>query len=77
MLNDNAEMANKVQDLIGNTIVNIRYEVMAEVVYVLDNVYSLPRNEIAEGIKVFLSLPNVENESNEVLSLALETFRWG
>ena len=74
MLNDNVEMANKVHDLIGNTIVNIRYEVMAEVVYVLDNVYSLPRNEIAEGIKVFLSLPNVKNESNEVLSLALETY---
>ena len=74
MLNDNVDMANKVRELIEKNKVTIRYEVMAEVVYVLNKVYLLPRNEIAEGIKVFLSGQNIETESEEVLSLALKTY---
>jgi len=74
MLNDNNEMADKVRVLLENTKVTVRYEVMAEVVYVLNKVYSLPPNRIADGIKVFLSLQNVETESEEVLLLALQAY---
>jgi len=73
-LNDNLEMAAKVRELIAKTKVSVRYEVLAEVVYVLGKVYSLPRNEIVSGINVFLSYPNVETEAEDALSLALKTY---
>lgn len=74
ILSDNMEMAEKVEKLILMNIVHIRYEVIAEVVYVLDKVYSLSREEIEDGIKIFLSTPNVVTESEDVLILALETY---
>ena len=74
LLKDNIEMAAKVCELLDNAEVNVRHEVIAEVVYVLDKVYLLPRNEIAEGIKIFMSLPNVETQSEELLLFALKTY---
>ena len=74
VLCDNADMADKVCDLITTSKVSARYEVIAEVVYVLNKVYSMPREEIADSIKTFLCLSNVEIESEEVLTLALETY---
>ena len=74
MLNDNSEMAEIVRELIENTKVTVRYEVAAEVVYVLSKVYLLPRAEVAEGIIAFLSIPNVETESVEIMALALKTY---
>ena len=73
-LNDNPEMADEVKDLLVSSRVFVRYEVLAEVVYVLSKVYSLPKNEIAYGIKVFLSQSNVETEAAEVLLYALKTY---
>jgi predicted nucleic-acid-binding protein len=74
LLKDNADMANKVDELLKGIKVKVRYEVVAEVVYVLGKVYKMPRNEIAEGLNIFLSLPNVETESVEVLSFALKSY---
>ena len=74
-LNDNLDMAAKVRDLISKSKIFVRYEVLAEVIYVLNKVYLLPRNEIAEGIKMFLAHPNAETETEEVISLALETYK--
>ncbi|MCL2062916.1 MAG: PIN domain-containing protein [Candidatus Cloacimonetes bacterium] len=74
ILNDNNEMAGKVRDLLDEFKVFVRYEVLAEVIYVLNKVYLLPRNEIVEGINIFLSEPNVETESSKVLTLALEKY---
>jgi len=74
ILSDNADMAKTVNDLIINNRIIIRYEVMAEVIYVLQKVYGLPRNEIKDGVSVFLSLPNVEVENEDVLLVALDTY---
>ena len=74
-LNDNLDMAVKVRDLISKSKIFVRYEVIAEVIYVLNKVYLLPRNEIAEGIKVFLSHPNAETEAEEVINLSLKTYK--
>ena len=76
MLNDNFDMAVKVRDLIEQSKILVRYEVLAEVIYVLNKVYLLPRNEIVEGIKIFFAHPNVETEAREVImSLALEAYK--
>ena len=74
MLSDNLDMATKVNEIITNNRVMARYEVVAEVVYVLEGVYSLPRNKVKDSINTFLSVPNVETESKSVLLLALETY---
>ena len=74
MLNDNIDMAKTVDDLISKNKITVRYEVMAEVVYVLEKVYALPRNEIKDGISVFFSLSNIDTENKEVVLLALETY---
>jgi len=73
MLSDNADMAAKVNEIITNNRVMVRYEVVAEVVYVLEGVYLLSREKIKDSISVFLSVPNVKTESKNVLLLALET----
>lgn len=74
ILSDNEDMAQKVCDLLNTSRVTVRYEVFAEVVYVLLKVYSIPRDEIADTVKKFAQLPNVEAEHDDVLSLALDTF---
>jgi len=74
VLYDNEDMANEVNNLILSNKVTVRYEVMAEVIYVLEKVYSMSRSEIADGIKIFLGLSNIETETEEVLRLALETY---
>ncbi|MCL1981943.1 MAG: hypothetical protein FWG53_02465 [Clostridiales bacterium] len=63
VLYDNEVMAKEVNELILSKKITVRYEVMAEVVYELEKVYSMSRNEIADGIKVFLNLTNIETES--------------
>ena len=74
LLYDNADMADKVCKLIEKNKIFIRYEVFAEVVYVLNKVYSMPRAEIAGCAEKFLRLSNVEMESEQVLFLALKTY---
>jgi len=74
ILYDNTDMADRVRDLISKNKITIRYEVMAEVIYVLEKVYSTPRSEIVESIKIFLEFPNVETETEKVLLFALETY---
>ncbi len=74
ILFDNGEMATQVDKLISNHTVIIKYEVLAEVVYVLEKIYSLPRNKIKDGIEIFLTLPNVRIESLKSAIFALETY---
>ena len=74
LLYDNTDMADKVCKLIEKNKIFIRYEVLAEVVYVLNKVYSMPKAEITSCVGKFLRLSNVEIESEEVLFLALKTY---
>ena len=74
MLSDNLDMAIKVNEIITNNRVMVRYEVIAEVVYVLEGVYSLSRSKVKDSINTFLSVPNIETESKSVLLLALEAY---
>jgi len=74
MLSDNLDMATKVNEIITNNRVMIKYEVIAEVVYVLEGVYSLSRSKVKDSINTFLCVPNVETESKSVLLFALETY---
>ena len=74
LLHDNIDMAKTVEELLVKNEVTLRYEVAAEIVYVLEKVYSLPRDKIRDGIKAFIEEPNVKTETVNVLLLALDTY---
>ncbi|MCL2107941.1 MAG: PIN domain-containing protein [Oscillospiraceae bacterium] len=75
MLNDNPEMAVKTRDLIANSKVYLRHEVLAEVVYVLNKVYMLPKTEIAASLEELLANPNIETEAKGVVAVALKAYK--
>ena len=72
LLNDNEEMAEKAEQYVNAGDAAVTTEVIAEVVYVLQGVYSLGRDEISETITAFLEL--VSCRDHEVLKLALSVF---
>ena len=74
LLNDNMEMAKTVNELLAKNEITLRYEIAAEVVYVLEKVYSLPRDKIRDGIKAFVEEPNIKTETKDVLLFALDTY---
>ena len=52
----------------------IKNEVMAEVVYVLNKTYKVPKVTVKDILKEFLSIDNVTVDSVAVSEMALETF---
>jgi predicted nucleic-acid-binding protein len=54
--------------------VYIKNEVLAEVVYVLNKTYNVPKTEVATTLKNLLESDNIEIDSKEVIFLALEMF---
>ncbi len=72
LLNDNVEMANIAEEYLESDDVTVTIEVMAEVVYVLKGVYSMPRKHISETIKGFLN--QVHCSEMEALACALDTY---
>ena len=71
LLRDNEEMAEKSKSAISYGAFLLP-EVLAEVVYVLGGVYSVPRREISEKLSAFVD--EVECDNPEVLQTALRTF---
>ena len=74
LLNDDAEMAEQAKKVISGQKVTLRHEVIAEIVYVLQKIYGLPRGEISTVLTQFISLENVETEHMDVLSEAFRVF---
>jgi len=74
ILCDNADIAEQVDELLENKVVTAKNEVLAEVVYVLNKVYKLPRAEIYTVIVQFLDLENVQAIDKAVVVKALETY---
>jgi len=74
VLKDNFEMAQRVEDLLKTNKVYVGFEVIAEVVYVLEKVYKVERNEIVNTLRVFFSHISISVESNEVLDTSLSLF---
>jgi len=60
--------------ILENDAVHLPFEVLAEVVYVLDRVYAVPRPEISASLRNLLRYPNVSTIDAEVALRALETY---
>ena len=62
ILNDNQQLAMQAKSLIENNDCFVPNEVIAEVVFVLQKVYNVPREEIKNLIKVSFNYFEVSNE---------------
>lgn len=72
LLNDNQELSAKASEIITQNKCFVKYEVIAEAVYVLSKVYDIDRHGIADAIRLFL--PNVTVENREVVLSALSSY---
>jgi len=74
LLNDNEKMATVAEAVIVHQNVFIANEVMAEVVYVLEGVYTLSRDEIATVLLALLKETNIEVIDKYMLLKGLEIY---
>ena len=70
LLKDDEEMSQKAKEIIDNGAFTLP-EVIAEVVYVLKGVYSVPRSEIADTLIQVLGVVGIENKDVVTTALAL------
>lgn len=73
LLNDNDEMAEKAERYLQTEEVSVTIEVIAEVVYVLNGVYSMEREKISDTIQDFLRLVNCRDL--DALTVGLKTYK--
>jgi predicted nucleic-acid-binding protein len=71
---DHEELAEKAREIIEQEEIVIPFEVIAEVVYVLEGVYEVERREIQEGVLGLLEYPNVRTADRDVLKQAFQIF---
>jgi len=74
LLEDCEQFIEQSKEYVENNNVYIKNEVLAEVVYVLNKTYKVPKNLVNITVKEFITNDNVEVESLEVIVLALEIF---
>jgi len=65
LLEDNENMFKEAKNIIENETILILNEVLAEVVYVLDGVYDVPRKDIAKALNIFINMPNIKVYENK------------
>ena len=75
ILNDNADMATKVRELLVNNKVTVRFEVIAEVVYVLTGVYKATREDVEKAIIELLDTERIYVESEDIVRYAITTYK--
>ncbi len=72
LLGDSNELQQKASKIIDESLcILILEEVLAEVVYVLDRVYKLERQEIAQTLLLFIKKDNLLLHNQETISSAL------
>lgn len=74
LLRDSEEQFLKVKNIIENNNVSIPDFIFAEIVYVLEKVYHVPRLEISGVLKALLSYSNIHTNDQKVLRLSLDHY---
>jgi len=74
LLEDIPELSDKAANFIEKEQIFIPFEVVAEVVYVLEKVYSIQRKEFSETLIDMINYPNIETLDKKVLEYALNLF---
>jgi predicted nucleic-acid-binding protein len=71
LLNDHETLSTKSRDIIEKKNIYIPFEVCAEVVYVLEKIYGVPRVRIEQALMLLINYPNISTYNNEVAKKAL------
>ena len=75
LLRDNEVMFLQAKEVIGQEACFLLNEVLAEVVYVLQGVYKVPKQEIVQSLSTFVSLSSISMyESKSIMLEALQLF---
>lgn len=75
LLKDHEIFYPKSKQIIEQKEVHIPTEVVAEIVYVLEKVYEVPKSEISNALSELLTYPNVATSDTLVLNESLEIFK--
>ncbi len=75
LTNDNIEMADIAENILMNEVVFISHEVLAEVVYVLEGVYSISKVEISDMVISLISFENINTLDEEITIKSFEIFK--
>jgi len=74
MLLDHSELAERAIEIIEKNDIFLPFEVVAEIVYVLEKVYKVGRHEISRSIRELLLQPGIHTYDSEILHQAIEIF---
>lgn len=74
LLKDHQSFYGKSREIIDNREITIPFEVIAEVVYVLEKVYKVPRKKITEALTVLHNYSNIHSFNKDVVFKGLEIY---
>ncbi|MBS3771495.1 MAG: PIN domain-containing protein [Bacteroidales bacterium] len=74
LLKDIEELHTKAVQIIDNKQIHIPFEVIAEVFYVFEKIYEVPRSEIKEALSTLLNYPNISTLNINILNEALKIY---
>ena len=75
LTNDNIEMAEIAENIILNQNPYISNEVLAEVIYVLVGVYTIPKKDVADMLIQLITFSNILVENKNIIINALTIFQ--
>ena len=74
LLNDHEIFSKKSVIIIEQKNIHLPFEVCAEVVYVLEKIYNVPRIDITNSLTILIDYPNISTSNNNVLKKALNIY---
>ena len=75
LLDDHETLSQQASDILENNQVFLTFEVFCEIVYVLEKVYQVPRDEIQSTINKLLDSQQLDTNNPAILKSALELYR--
>ena len=74
LLDDHPEMSAQSRDILQSAQILLTTQVIAEIIYVLNGVYNVKRQEITIALHQVIEMTNVHLENNEVTRLAIREY---
>jgi len=74
LLKDDEQFFNKATEIIENNTLLITNEIAAEIVYILEKVYKVPKSEIRTALTEFFNSPSIIINDKKVILTAFELF---
>lgn len=71
LLDDDQQLTAQATRILERGTVHAPFEVLAEVVYVMQGVYGVPRSEVSSTLGLFIKLPNITTNNSAVFVEAL------